>query len=83
MRSNNGQGSEPAANVEGASCLSVPVSDRLSRLLGALFITAALERLENERFSEHKALFFEMARQLHANLSRNMPGRARRSAVRA
>lgn len=72
-----------AENVEGAGSLSVPVFDGVSRLLGALFITGPLERLENERFSKHKALLFETARQLHADLSRNTSGRARRSAVRA
>lgn len=58
-----------AENVEGAGSMSVPVFDGLSKLHGALFITAPVDCCENEPFSRHKVLLFERARRLHDNLS--------------
>jgi DNA-binding IclR family transcriptional regulator len=59
-----------AENVEGAGSLSVPVFDTASRLLGALFVTAPLERLGERRIGRYRDLLFDAASQITAGLQR-------------
>ena len=63
-----------AENVEGAGSLSVPVFDTTSRLLGALFITASLERLGERQVERYRRLLFDAASQITGGLQR-VPGR--------
>ena len=67
-----------AENVEGAGSLSVPVFDTTSRLLGALFVTAPLERLGERRIGRYRDLLFDAASQITAGLQRPHGGRSAR-----
>jgi IclR family acetate operon transcriptional repressor len=69
-----------AENVEGAGSISVPVFDVTSRLLGALFVTAPLERFGDRQIARHRDLLFESAAQITAGLKRKggvQPARGR------
>jgi DNA-binding IclR family transcriptional regulator len=44
-----------AENVEGAGSLAVPVFNQVSRLAGALFVTAPLDRLGERSIKSHRA----------------------------
>jgi DNA-binding IclR family transcriptional regulator len=66
-----------AENVDGAGSISVPVFDGLGQLHGALFITAPLDRVDNEPFSKHKALLLESAQHLSKDFSHVGAGRGR------
>jgi IclR family transcriptional regulator, acetate operon repressor len=59
-----------AENVEGAGSLSVPVFDTASRLFGALFVTAPLERLGERKIERHRNLLFEAASRITCELQR-------------
>ena len=67
-----------AENVEGAGSISVPVFDTTSRLLGALFVTAPLERLGERRIGRYRDLLFDAASQITAGLQRPHGGRSAR-----
>ncbi len=67
-----------AENVEGAGSLSVPVFDTTSRLLGALFVTAPLERLGERRIGRYRDLLFDAASQITAGLQRPQSRRSGR-----
>lgn len=53
-----------AENVENAGSLTVPVFDHLSRLLGALFVTAPLERFGERQIERNKRELFAAANAL-------------------
>lgn len=53
-----------AENVENAGSLTVPVFDHLSRLLGALFVTAPLERFGDRQVGKYKQELFKVANSL-------------------
>jgi IclR family transcriptional regulator, acetate operon repressor len=59
-----------AENVEGAGSLSVPVFDTTSHLLGALFVTAPLERFGERKIERYRHLLFEAAAQITSGLQR-------------
>ena len=59
-----------AENVEGAGSLSVPVFDTTSRLLGALFVTAPLERLGERQVERYRDLLFDATSQITRELQR-------------
>jgi DNA-binding IclR family transcriptional regulator len=59
-----------AENVDGAGSLSVPVFDTTSRLLGALFITAPLERFGGRKIERYRQLLFDAAGQITVGLQR-------------
>ena len=70
-----------AENVEGAGSISVPVFDVTSRLLGALFVTAPLERFGDRQIARYRDLLFEAAAQITGGLKRKSgapPARDRR-----
>jgi DNA-binding IclR family transcriptional regulator len=67
-----------AENMEGAGSLSVPVFDTTSRLLGALFVTAPLERLGERRIGRYRDLLFDAASQITAGLQRPQSRRSGR-----
>ena len=72
-----------AENVEGAGSLSVPVFDTTSRLLGALFVTAPLERLGERQVERYRDLLFDAASQITADCSASKRGDRRGCARRA
>jgi DNA-binding IclR family transcriptional regulator len=69
-----------AENVEGAGSLSVPVFDTTSRLLGALFVTAPLERFSERKIGRYRQLLFDAAAEITSGLQRQaMASSSRRS----
>ena len=58
-----------AENVEGAGSLSVPCSTPRAALLGALFVTAPLERLGERRIGRYRDLLFDAASQNHGRIA--------------
>ena len=73
-----GQHISLAENVEGAGSLSVPVFDTTSRLLGALFVTAPLERLGERKVERYRDLLFDAASKITAELQRQQARRPAR-----
>ena len=67
-----------AENVEGAGSLSVPVFDTTSRLLGALFVTAPLERLGERQVERYRDLLFDATSQITRELQRQHGRRSAR-----
>ena len=59
-----------AENVEGAGSLSVPVFNTASRLLGALFVTAPLERFGERKIERYRHLLVDAASQITCGLQR-------------
>lgn len=59
-----------AENVEGAGSISVPLFDVTSRLLGALFVTAPLERFGERQIARYRDLLFDSASQITNGLKR-------------
>jgi DNA-binding IclR family transcriptional regulator len=59
-----------AENVDGAGSLSVPVFDTTGRLLGALFITAPLERFDERKIQRYRHLLFDAATEITSGLQR-------------
>ena len=67
-----------AENVEGSGSLSVPVFDTTNRLLGALFVTAPLERLGGRQVERYRDLLFDAASKITGELERQQGRRSTR-----
>lgn len=67
-----------AENLEDAGSLSVPVFDATSRLLGALFVTAPLERLGARQIERYRDLLFDAASKITSALRRENGRRSAR-----
>jgi IclR family KDG regulon transcriptional repressor len=59
-----------AENVEGAGSLTVPVFDHISRLLGALFVTAPLTRFSESHIMRYKVAVLDAANSLTGEIRR-------------
>jgi DNA-binding IclR family transcriptional regulator len=57
-----------AENVEGAGSLAVPVFNKVSRLAGALFVTAPLDRLSDSDIRSHKTAVVSAGKSLSSAL---------------
>lgn len=64
-----------AENVEGAASLAVPVFDPLNRLLGALFLTAPLDRFSDRHIARYKPAVFDAGNRLTAEFRNRGLGR--------
>lgn len=68
-----------AENVDGAGSLSVPVFETSCRLLGALFVTAPLERFGENEVERYRDLLFDAASDITSRLQRQYGRRLTRS----
>jgi len=57
-----------AENIEGAASLAVPVFDEVSRLLGALFVTAPLDRFSEHHIARYKSAVVRTGNSLTADI---------------
>jgi IclR family acetate operon transcriptional repressor len=68
-----------AENVDGAGSISVPVFDPTSRLLGALFVTAPLERMQDRQIARYRKLLCDAAARMMQELRHRQSRRPTRS----